>query len=99
VPDSRGTLLMPELAQEELAEIIGSSRPMVSKLLTEMTEKGILIREGRRHILLTTAKPGNPAPSQREASLHPAFEPAGGNGRVRAERRTTRGNPAPAANI
>jgi hypothetical protein len=100
VPDSRGTLLMPELAQEELAEIIGSSRPMVSKLLTEMTERGILIREGRRHILLTTVKPGNPtAPSQREASLHPAFEPNGRNGRVRAERRTTRGNPAPAANI
>jgi DNA-binding IclR family transcriptional regulator len=87
---------MPELAQEELAEIIGSSRPMVSKLLTEMTERGILIREGRRHILLTTSKAGNAAPSQREASLHPAFEP---NGRVRAERRTTRGNPAPAANI
>ena len=32
VPDSRGTLLLPELAQEELAEMIGSSRPMVSKL-------------------------------------------------------------------
>src|SRR6266851_502154 len=96
VPDSRGTLLMPELAQEELAEIIGSSRPMVSKLLTEMTEKGILIREGRRHILLATSKPVSVTPSTREASLHPAFEP---NGRVRAERRTTRGNPAPAANI
>src|SRR5208337_3164705 len=32
----------PELAQEELAEMIGSSRPMVSKLLTEMTERGLL---------------------------------------------------------
>ena len=28
------------LSQEELAEMIGSSRPMVSKLLTEMTERG-----------------------------------------------------------
>ncbi len=96
VPDSRGTLLMPELAQEELAEMIGSSRPMVSKLLTEMTERGILIREGRRHILLTAPKAVNAAPPAREPGLHPAFEP---NPRVRAERRTTRGNPAPAANI
>ena len=56
VPDSRGTLLLPELAQEELAEMIGSSRPMVSKLLTEMTDRGMLIREGRRHILLADKK-------------------------------------------
>jgi CRP-like cAMP-binding protein len=96
VPDSRGTLLMPELAQEELAEMIGSSRPMVSKLLTEMTERGILVREGRRHILLSAPKPAGMVAPTREPSLHPAFEP---NGRVRAERRTTRGTPAPAANI
>jgi CRP-like cAMP-binding protein len=97
VPDSRGTLLMPELAQEELAEMIGSSRPMVSKLLTEMTERGILIREGRRHILLTAAKPVDAVPSAREAKLHPAFEPH--PRRVRAERRATRGNPATTVNL
>jgi CRP/FNR family transcriptional regulator, cyclic AMP receptor protein len=56
VPDARGTLLLPELAQEELAEMIGSSRPMVSKLLTEMTARGTLVRSGRRHILLSPAK-------------------------------------------
>src|SRR6202167_1283659 len=78
VPDSRGTLLLPELAQEELAEMIGSSRPMVSKLLTEMTARGTLIREGRRHILVAAQKPAGKAataPAQREPSLHPAFEP------------------------
>src|SRR5271156_286721 len=96
VPDSRGTLLLPELAQEELAEMIGSSRPMVSKLLTEMTERGILVRDGRRHILLNAPKPVNLVPAPMNASLHPAFEP---RARVRAERRPTRGNPAPAANI
>lgn len=52
VNDTRGVLLTPELAQEELAEMIGSSRPMVSKLLTEMTERGLVARQGRRHILL-----------------------------------------------
>jgi hypothetical protein len=52
VSESRGILLTPELAQEELAEMIGSSRPMVSKLLTEMSERGIITRQGRRYILL-----------------------------------------------
>lgn len=55
VSESRGILLTPELAQEELAEMIGSSRPMVSKLLTEMTERGIIARQGRRYILLRGA--------------------------------------------
>src|SRR5277367_1245587 len=89
VPDSRGTLLLPELAQEELAEMIGSSRPMVSKLLTEMTERGMLIREGRRHILIATPKPasGATAAAAREPGLHPAFEPTpAATRRVRADR-------------
>jgi CRP-like cAMP-binding protein len=94
VPDSRGTLLLPELAQEELAEMIGSSRPMVSKLLTEMTDRGVLIREGRRHILLAAPKPAASAASPRDPSLHPAFEPPPARVRVRAERRPPRGNPA-----
>jgi len=59
VPDARGILLTPELAQEELAEMIGSSRPMVSKLLTEMSRQGLLIREGKRHILLGSWKTGH----------------------------------------
>jgi CRP-like cAMP-binding protein len=56
VPDARGVLLTPELAQEELAEMIGSSRPMVSKLLMEMTEQGLLARDGRRRILVGAPK-------------------------------------------
>ena len=100
VPDSRGTLLLPELAQEELAEMIGSSRPMVSKLLTEMTERGLLIREGRRHILVAAHKPDNGAAAAREPSLHPAFEPApAATRRVRADRRTVRGTAAPVVNL
>jgi Crp-like helix-turn-helix domain len=48
-----GMLLLPELGQEALAEMIGGSRPMVSKLLTEMTAEGVIAREGRHYILLT----------------------------------------------
>jgi hypothetical protein len=100
VPDSRGTLLLPELAQEELAEMIGSSRPMVSKLLTEMTERGLLIREGRRHILIAAPKPAGAAAMPREPSLHPAFEPApSATRRVRADRRAVRANAVPVVNI
>ena len=102
VPDSRGTLLLPELAQEELAEMIGSSRPMVSKLLTEMTDRGMLIREGRRHILLAAQKPAdaNAAAVPREPALHPAFEPArAATRRVRADRRAVRTPAAPIVNI
>jgi len=99
-PDSRGTLLLPGLAQEELAEMIGSSRPMVTKLLSEMTEGGMLIRQGRRHILVAAGKPANAAAAAREPSLHPAFEPAPGvTRRVRADRRTVRGTAAPIVNI
>ncbi len=103
VPDSRGTLLLPELAQEELAEMIGSSRPMVSKLLTEMTERGMLIREGRRHILVAAQKPAGKAaeaPALREPSLHPAFEPVpSATRRTRPERRAVRPHAAPIVNI
>ena len=105
VPDSRGTLLLPELAQEELAEMIGSSRPMVSKLLTEMTDRGLLIREGRRHILIAAEKQtGTAAPmtaaATREPGLHPAFEPRpAATRRVRTDRRAVRAPAAPIVNI
>ncbi len=52
VQDARGVLLTPELAQEELAEMIGSSRPMVSKLLSEMAQRSMIACQGRRYILL-----------------------------------------------
>jgi CRP/FNR family transcriptional regulator, cyclic AMP receptor protein len=76
VPDARGTLLLPELAQEELAEMIGSSRPMVSKLLTEMTARGTLIRSGRRHILLSSEKLGAGAHQRAREEAAPAAAPA-----------------------
>jgi CRP/FNR family cyclic AMP-dependent transcriptional regulator len=103
VPDSRGTLLLPELAQEELAEMIGSSRPMVSKLLTEMTERGMLIREGRRHILVAAQKSAGKAaeaPALREPSLHPAFEPVpSATRRSRTDRRAVRPPVTPIVSI
>jgi biotin operon repressor len=43
---------MPELSHDDLAEMIGSSRPMVSKLIADMSKEGSLVRgEKRRYIL------------------------------------------------
>ena len=51
VEEKRGVLIVPELSQEDLAEMIGSSRPMVSKILADMTEERFLAR-GERHLIL-----------------------------------------------
>ncbi len=52
VHDNRGTLIIPELSQADLAEMIASSRPLVSRLLNEMEERGLVQRRGKHYILL-----------------------------------------------
>src|ERR1700694_116877 len=57
VDDKRGTLIILELSQEDLAEMIGSSRPMVSKLISDMVKEGLLARgEQHQYVLLRPAK-------------------------------------------
>lgn len=55
VRESRGLLVTLELGHEDWAEMIGSSRPMVSRLFAEMVQAGVLAREGKRYILLNGA--------------------------------------------
>ncbi len=52
VRDNRGTLIIPELSQADLAEMIASSRPLVSRLLNEMEKGGLVQRRGKQYILL-----------------------------------------------
>ena len=52
INDKRGTLVVPELSHEDLAEMIGSSRPMVSKLIGDMIKEGLLARGEKRHFIL-----------------------------------------------
>jgi len=52
VEDKRGTLIILGLSQEDLAEMIGSSRPMVSKLVGDMIEEGMLARGEQHHFIL-----------------------------------------------
>jgi CRP-like cAMP-binding protein len=52
VYDKRGTLVVPELSHEDLAEMIGSCRPMVSKLIGDMIREGLLARGEKRQLIL-----------------------------------------------
>jgi CRP-like cAMP-binding protein len=51
VTDDRGTLLVADLSHETLAQMIGSSRPIVSRLLADMTKERIIARHGGRYLL------------------------------------------------
>jgi len=50
--DSKGIILIPEIGHEDLAEMIGCSRPLVSRLIAEMIESGLLTRRGKQYVLL-----------------------------------------------
>jgi CRP-like cAMP-binding protein len=57
VRDSRGILLTLELSHDDLAEMIASSRPMVSRLIAESMERGELARQGKHYILTNGVAP------------------------------------------
>jgi CRP/FNR family transcriptional regulator len=52
VKDARGTLLTVELAHDDWAALIASSRSLASKLIGEMAEEGLLERNGKRYTVL-----------------------------------------------
>jgi len=56
VREKRGVLIIPKLSQLDLAEMIGSSRPMISRLIKEMTDSGELIRLDQQHIISDQAE-------------------------------------------
>jgi CRP-like cAMP-binding protein len=51
VKEKRGILLLPELSHMDFAEMIQSSRPMVSRLIGQMIDEGLLGRRGRQYIV------------------------------------------------
>ena len=52
IPDGDGILLTFEPTHSDLAEMIGSSRPVVGRVLTELVEDGEIGRRERKYILL-----------------------------------------------
>ncbi|MHB8392713.1 MAG: Crp/Fnr family transcriptional regulator [Acidobacteriaceae bacterium] len=82
VKDARGTILIPDLAHEDLAEMIGCSRPMVSRLVAEMAETGLLTRSGKQYLLLnkwnfgeTQMHPQAGDKVQSSTAFHPVAKP------------------------
>ena len=57
-------LLTVELSHDDLAEMIASSRPMVSRLIADMMDQRVIARQGKHYILLnnTAASATNDAP-------------------------------------
>jgi CRP-like cAMP-binding protein len=81
--DAHGRLITLRLSHEELAALVGASRPMVSKHLKELENEGVLTRErGRYRMLLPLGtpaagaldsredKPDESAPAGRRATKH-----------------------------
>jgi len=60
VKDARGTMLTLELGHDDWAEMIGSSRPMVSRLIADMVQNRLLAREGKHYILLANGAAEKP---------------------------------------
>ena len=53
VKDSEGTVLIAVLGHEDFAEMIGCSRPMVSRLISDMIDGGMIARRGKNYVLLS----------------------------------------------
>jgi CRP-like cAMP-binding protein len=68
IREARGIFLSIELGHEDWARMIGSSRPMVSRLMADLTRAGMIAREGKRYILLNGGGLEN-----RKPSLVPGF--------------------------
>jgi CRP-like cAMP-binding protein len=54
IDEKRGNLITLELSHENLAEMIGSSRPMVSKLIGDMVSEGLLTRSEQHQFILSS---------------------------------------------
>ncbi len=63
VQDKRGVILTPELTHGELADMIGSSRPMVSRLIGQMVAKQVLARHSKQYIILNGRIPTKIVPA------------------------------------
>lgn len=74
VADARGRLITLRLSHEDLAALVGASRPMVSKHLKELAIDGVLTKQHGRYVVLQR-KPG--AASDGDGA---AVEDAQGNG-------------------
>jgi CRP/FNR family cyclic AMP-dependent transcriptional regulator len=88
-PDDDGIALTFEPAHGDLAEMIGCSRPMVSRLMQDLIKQGEIARRGRLYILLSGGTIANIAQKVVEPTAPPADR--------RVQDAATRGRPRRAA--
>jgi CRP-like cAMP-binding protein len=53
VPDARGVILDLPLTHEDLADLVGASRPKVTREIRLLESEGIMARQGRRLVIAT----------------------------------------------
>lgn len=84
IQDKEGTLLALDPAHADLAEMIGSSRPMVSRLMSELIAEGDIGRRGKRYILLSGGRLAirTKGPTHNKPAHPPVRVNHNGNGRV-----------------
>jgi len=51
IEDARGTLLRPSFSHQDIADLVGASRPRVTEHLAQLERDHLLIRQGRRLIV------------------------------------------------
>jgi CRP/FNR family transcriptional regulator, cyclic AMP receptor protein len=70
VKEARGTLLLAQLSHQDLAEMIGSSRPMVSRLLSDMIEQRLIARHDGHYIIRNNSEREESASRKRAERNH-----------------------------
>ncbi len=51
IPDARGTLISLKLTHDNFGELVGASRPMVSKHLKDLAKAGVFFKESGHYVL------------------------------------------------
>jgi CRP-like cAMP-binding protein len=68
IPDARGRLITLKLTHEDFGELVGASRPMVSKHLKELAKAGVFFKQNGHYVLsrkpdvLPAPAAGSPSP-------------------------------------
>jgi hypothetical protein len=83
-PDDDGIALTFEPAHGDLAEMIGCSRPMVSRLMADLIEQGEIARRGRLYILLKDGAIAALARNAEAPAVDPRIQDAAAAGRRRS---------------
>jgi CRP/FNR family cyclic AMP-dependent transcriptional regulator len=80
IEDARGRLISLKLTHEDFADLVGASRPMVSKHLKDLARSGVFSKVGGRYILaregLAGASSSSPPPHLRMAGSNKRLAPS-----------------------